>query len=337
MSIRLHRFSPGLVSGAWTSPWIEPVRPFTELVPSFAAQLAPKSWLRLEAQVEEGVTRDPWLPVCDWALADDAVRRTSLAGAGPLARVEVDTIVTARPLTRFRLRVTVVGGAGELPLVAAVAAPGRGGIGQSPTGVRRAVELDVPPISQDAHAGLHPLWGGGGASWCSPASTAMVVSFWHRAPAPRDLLWVDPLCPEPFLAHAARFTYDEAYGGCGNWAFNTAYAATFGLEAFVHRLDSFAHAEAYLRAGIPLVLAIRPEPGALAGYRGTSASGHLLVLTGVMADGRPIVNDPAAPTVEGVRRTYDRLQLEQAWLAGTGGTVYVIHPRELPAPGEAAA
>lgn len=334
--MRLHRFAAGPTRGAWTSPWIEPAQPFLELVPSFAAQLPPQGWLRLEAQVESEEARDPWLPVCDWALADDIVRRTSLDSVGKLARVEVDTVVAQAPLSRFRLRVTAVGEASELS-VSAVTSPGRPGVGQTPAGIRRAVELDVPRISQETHVGMHPLWGGGGAGWCSPASTAMVVSHWHRGPVARDLLWVDPACPHPELAHAARYTYDEAYGGCGNWAFNTAYAASFGLEAFVHRLDSFAHAEAYLRAGIPLVLSIRPEPGALEGYRGKADSGHLLVLVGVTAEGRPIVNDPASPDDGSVRRTFPRAELEHAWLVGTGGTVYVIHPRELPAPGVTAA
>ena len=38
-----------------------------------------------------------------------------------------------------------------------------------------------------------------------------------------------------------------------------------------------------------------------------------------------VVNDPASRSRSGVRRTYDRAQLEAAWLGGSGGTVYVIH------------
>ena len=42
--------------------------------------------------------------------------------------------------------------------------------------------------------------------------------------------------------------------------------------------------------------------------------------------GDPIVNDPAAPSNDAVRRSYDRAQFERAWLDGSGGTVYVITP-----------
>jgi hypothetical protein len=45
-----------------------------------------------------------------------------------------------------------------------------------------------------------------------------------------------------------------------------------------------------------------------------------------------IVNDPAAPTNAGVRRTYDRAQFERAWLDGSGGLSYVLHDREHPLP-----
>ena len=48
-----------------------------------------------------------------------------------------------------------------------------------------------------------------------------------QAHAPRDLAWVNPAYADPQVCHAARFTFDYQYEGCGNWPFNAAYAATY--------------------------------------------------------------------------------------------------------------
>ena len=44
------------------------------------------------------------------------------------------------------------------------------------------------------------------------------------------------------------------------------------------------------------------------------------------------MNDPASRSRSGVRRTYDRAELEAAWLRGSGGTTYVIHDDAHPVP-----
>src|SRR3981081_2009918 len=90
-------------------------------------------------------------------------------------------------------------------------------------------------------------WGGGGRN-------------------PADLAWVDSSYADPSVDFAARSTYDAAYHGTGNWPFNTAYAARFGLDAFVTQLRSLAEAEQFVRAGIPLVASIATGPGELDGF-----------------------------------------------------------------------
>ena len=63
-----------------------------------------------------------------------------------------------------------------------------------------------------------------------------------------------------------------------------------------------------------------------------------MVIVGFRENGDVVVNDPASPTRQGVRRTYDRGQFEDAWLKrsrggnGSGGVVYVIHDDEHPLP-----
>ncbi|MCA1645364.1 MAG: C39 family peptidase, partial [Chloroflexi bacterium] len=132
---------------------------------------------------------------------------------------------------------------------------------------------------------------------------------------------------------AARSTYDAAYRGTGNWPFNTAYAARFGLNAFVTQLRSLAEVERFVRAGIPVVASIASGPGELNGFLFSGGTnGHLVVIVGFDATGQPIVNDPAAWTNSAVRRIYDRGQFEHVWLRGSAGTVYIIHPPQIALP-----
>ena len=57
-----------------------------------------------------------------------------------------------------------------------------------------------------------------------------------------------------------------------------------------------------------------------------------MVIVGFTKTGDVVVNDPAASTRAGVRRTYDRGQFENAWIPRSGGLVYVIHDDAHPLP-----
>jgi hypothetical protein len=53
-----------------------------------------------------------------------------------------------------------------------------------------------------------------------------------------------------------------------------------------------------------------------------------MVIRGFDKTGRyVIVNDPAASSNSGVRRVYDRQQFANAWMRGSGGVTYIIHPK----------
>ena len=191
----------------------------------------------------------------------------------------------------------------------------------------------MPALSQQLHRGTYRHLDGGGSSWCSPTAVVMVLAFWGAGPPGADLAGLDEESPEPRVTHAALNVFDPAYGGAGNWSFNVAYAGRYGLEALVTRLRSLREAELLLAAGIPLVLSVAAGPGELEGFplrNGTS--GHLLVLAGVTVGGDTVVNDPAAPSNEEVRRVYRRRELERAWLAGSGGIAYLIRPACIPLP-----
>ncbi len=329
-------------SGAWTSPIVEPGFGFDRLVPSWNADTPAGSHVEVEARgLTATGTPTAWYVLGIWADGDAGIQRTSVNGqADDDAWVATDTLQARSLLKGYQLRVTLARDdpTVESPVVRLIAAVASrssdvGYEGTSPSSGLPSVELPVPAYSQEIHARQYTQWGGGGEAWCSPTSTEMVVEYWGRGPSAEDLGWVDPRYADPSVVFAARHAYDTAYRGTGNWPFNTAYAARFGLEAFVTQLRSLAEAERFVRAGIPLVASVKVAPYGLDGFLfpgGTN--GHLAVLVGFTDAGDPIVNDPAAPSDAAVRRVYDRGQLERAWLNGSAGIVYVIRPSDVPLP-----
>jgi hypothetical protein len=144
----------------------------------------------------------------------------------------------------------------------------------------------------------------------------MVLGFWGYQVGP---------C-EPRVRAAVAGVYDWLYDGHGNWPFNTAYAATFGLEGYVARFTSLAQAEPWIAAGVPVITSFAWGSKDLTGAPVSSSNGHLMVLVGFDANGNPVVNDPAAAADNEVRITYQRSEFEPLWLTSSGGTVYLIYP-----------
>ena len=329
--------------GTWTSPWVDPGVPAVRLVASWNADTPDDSWIEvdLQATTSDG-TPTSWYVMGVWAFDDTAIQRTSQDGqADANATVETDTLVSRdQPLVAYRLRASLQRSATDraspsLRMLGAMASTTRRTRleATSAPGLASGVELSIPAYSQEIHAGEYPRWAGGGEVWCSPTSTEMVVEYWGHGPSPDELAWVDPSIADPSVDFAARHTYDAAYHGTGNWPFNTAYAAHYGLDGFVTQLRSLNEAEQFIAAGIPLVASIAVGPHQLAGFLfDGGTNGHLVVIGGFTDAGDPIVYDPAATSDASVRRVYDRGQFERAWLGGSGGIVYVIHPASVPLP-----
>lgn len=246
--------------------------------------------LELRVGFADGSRSRP-LPYARWT----ASHRSSLGGRDDRVHLETDVVVADAAFESIEVRATA-------PLAGlALATPASGTPASG--GDFAPLELEVPPLSQYVC--------GEGRGWCSPASVAMLL----RA---RGI--------DAEVTEIARATYDDAYGGAGNWTFNVAHASRFGLRAFVAYLRDMTHARAFLAAGVPLALTIAWTEGELDGAPLPSTDGHVVVLRGVDAAGDPIVNDPAHP---GIRTSYRRAQFERAWL-GHGGIAYVIAPRSIP-------
>jgi Peptidase_C39 like family len=318
--------------GTWTSAAVRTPFAFDRLIASWNATTPAGTWIDVQMRASGASRQTKWYTLAVWSSGDETIHRTTVKGQGDAdGRVNADTFESAAlaaELTSYELRLILhrevdVAATPTVALLAAVtsrvALPT---LSSAFGGVAR--DLDVPMFSQETHTGHYPEYDGGGEAWCSPTSTAMVLGFWKAGPSAADLATFPGAShADGQVDHAARFTYDWSYEGAGNWPFNTAYAAQYGLEGFVTRLRSLTEAERFIAAGIPLIASIN---GVLPGFLFTNTSGHLLVIRGFDANGDVITNDPAVRSNAQARKVYPRLEFETVWLLGSTGTVYVIHP-----------
>ncbi|HZG36389.1 MAG TPA: peptidase C39 family protein [Gaiellaceae bacterium] len=309
------RLAPTAQDGTVVSPAIRTGFPAREAIPSWNVATPAGTWVEVRLRARQAGRRwTRWYELGVWSSRDPA-RRHSVEGQRDVAgRVATDTLVLTRDADAlqlaFRLRSAKAGVSPSVRLAALAwsAAPRR------PAALLPGVRghwgtlLAVPEYSQ-------LVYPDGGEAWCSPTSLAMVLAYWQRYRG----------AAEPRVRRTVRGVHDRVYRGHGNWPFNTAYAATEGLQARVTRFASLRQVERWVAAGVPVVVSYAWKRGELPGAAGSS-DGHLAVVVGFDRSGDPIVNDPAARTNDAVRRTYPRGTLERLWLQHSGGTVYLVHP-----------
>ncbi|CAM2799743.1 C39 family peptidase [Saccharomonospora xinjiangensis] len=307
----------------WTSPEHEIPFDADDIVVSWNAVTPPGTWLTVEVEARTTAERrTPWYSMGRWSFHETDVRRTSVAGQhDESARVVVDRLVVADDvrLRAYRLRVTLcrAEGTSATPSLAAAGAVSsaseeRTAVPVSTAGPGLGIELPVPRYAQYVHNGHFREYGGGGEAWCSPAATEMVVEYWGAGPKDAELAWIPRDHPDRSVVHAARHTFDHAYDGTGNWAFNVAYASQYGLRGRVSRLRSLRDVEHFVAHGIPVIVSVSFTEGELPGAD-YGTEGHLLVLTGFTGDGDVVANDPAADDAASVRRVYPREPFENVW------------------------
>jgi len=145
---------------------------------------------------------------------------------------------------------------------------------------------------------------------CSPVSTAMVVSYFHR-------LMYGTKPHRSMSQYALEFTknvHDQGYLNIyGNWILNTAHAfhALNGDVYFsVQRLNSFYDLYHYIAQRIPVVVSVRRLPGGATPYAG----GHLLVVIGWDNEARRVIClDPAFAPHHATLKSYPLLPFIRAW------------------------
>jgi Peptidase_C39 like family len=342
-------------SGSWTSPRTPLNFPFNELVSSWNATTPTGTWIQVEVQpqIDDGHWAK-WYILGRWSSSDSSFHRTSVGGQGDAdGFVAIDTFFAKdHPAIAYRLRATLYrkAGASSGPSLTRLSAIAMNLTNQKMTFPSQttmtpatAVDLGLPKYSQEIHHGDFPQYDNGGEAWCSPTSTAMVVSYWSQVkgvnydPTPSEYQWVldglnDPNHNDPWVDYTARAVYDYHYNGAGNWPFNAAYAASRGLVGDVTALHNLAEAETFIRDyHIPLVTSVAWNSNKLTGAI-KSTNGHLMVIGGFTGSGNVIAYDPASVDDGSVRHIYDREQFERAWIPASGGIVYLIRPVGWPTP-----
>ena len=304
--------------GAATSPAVPAAFDLDEMIASWNAGTPIGTWVEVLVRAELDGRWTKWYNLGIWASTSDTIGRHSVRLQGDRdGYVAVDTLVISAKkaiATAYQLQVRLfsVDGAAT-PSVRYLSAaysttPPKDAEPSAGNPAYWDTLLPVPECSQMVYPG--------GNVWCSPTSTAMIVSY-----------WTDPTGPcGPAVDLAVTGIYDWIYDGTGNWPFNTAYAATHGLQGSVRRFNSMEEIEVWVAQGVPVAISYAWGKGDLTGAAVSSSSGHLSVVVGFDTQGNPIVNDPAAATDDEVQRTYLRTELEPLWLEATGGTVYLIKP-----------
>ena len=298
---------------------------FTEAIASWNADTPAGSWIETWIRAEIAGRWTKWYSLGVWASGESDVSRHSVRLQGDTdGFVAVDTLILsgkkAPPASAYQTKLQLFTANGAAPTVrylsvATSTAAQEPSSLQPSSGVAHNTLLSVPEHSQ-------MVYPDGGNVWCSPTSTSMVLSYWNG-----NLGTI-----ESRVRPTVEGVYDWIYDGHGNWPFNTAWAATEGLEATVARFTSMNDVEDWVAAGVPVVFSFAWKKGAITGSAVSSSDGHLAVIVGFDGAGNPIVNDPAAPTNEDVQRTYNRAELETVMLQSSGATVYLIYPQGHPVP-----
>ena len=164
------------------------------------------------------------------------------------------------------------------------------------------IELDVPERSQMIVPEI-------GNRICSPTSLSMVLEYYGHDMETEEV---------------AAAVIDNEVDIYGNWSYNASFAGSKGLNAYVARFHSVDEIKKKISEGIPVIASIKTKSeNTLVGAPQTYPSGHLIVVRGFAEkDGEEyvIVNDPASPEVENVRREYKLSGFETAW----SNMVYIV-------------
>lgn len=332
-------------SGLWTSPVVATKKPFESINPSWQADAPAGSSVAIELRVRGDNQWSDWYKLGDWARDNsDSFKRTSTNDqSDTFGSVYTDTYVntTDKKVNAYQVRVKLSGNDATKPRVyqvAAQTASAKTFEKVSRTDLKKTIDLQVPAFSQYTHEGEYPEFGGGGEAWCSPTSVAMVLKYYGTGPSQQD---IDALPADVKfdangrkdgeVPYAALHTYDQAYEGTGNWAFNTTYAASYGLDSAVRVFDSLRDVEKEIKEGNPVVASIAwnntddKQDNDLPNAGVDKTAGHLMVIRGFTKEGDVIANDPATHNGNGdVRRVYDRTSFERQWINSSNATAYTF-------------
>jgi len=303
------------------SPVVEVTGAFDHLIASWNAVAPLGSFLTVYARARVEGQWTKWYVMGIWNRGGCPQHRTSVKGQeDDFGTVDCDVLKLKKPATAFSVKVELSSADGKTYpclrfLAVNVIDSASWAADDAPRKAVWGTELDVPELCQIS------VDGGGG--WCSPTSTAMVLGYWSEKLRRPDM--------SVGITETAQACHDEAWGGTGNWPFNTAHAAEFaGIRGYVTRFASVSQIEQWVAKGVPVVVSLHASR--LRREDSDTDPGHLMVVRGFTESGDPIFNDPWARLANGekLRKIFPRNDLEYAWLGpnGSWGTVYLIYPED---------
>lgn len=137
-----------------------------------------------------------------------------------------------------------------------------------------------------------------GPDICSPTTVSMILKSYN--------IDVDPY-------QFAVDTRDPYYDMFGIWPRVVQNASEYGLDGAVTRYRTWSEAREVLANGGRIAMSVG-QP---------LYTGHLFMLAGFTADGRPIVHDPAKSN--GYSYVYNKTSISQSWF-NKGGVAYTFYP-----------
>lgn len=298
-----------LIHGAYAKEIRSPF-PADDVVISVSGRATEGSSIGIEIQ-PSSQPGAPFFRFPTWS-EDDAQRTSHNDQKNAFGTVYTDTLILNQPETKWRIRVTMNPGAKyallnldhlDISFVNSKSPRKETQSSQRAWGK----QIAVPKRNQGNYAN--------GGVLCSPTSTSMILAHW--AEQTRDIMM------DADVPWVQSRVFDPAYGGAGNWAFNTAFAASRGLRAYVSRLNNIAELESWIEFGIPVVTSVSYDLLKGKGLKGEN-DGHLVVLIGFTKDGDPVFNDPGRSLPP--QMVYKRADFDAAWKS-SGRAVYLMYPR----------
>jgi len=256
----------------------------------------------------------PWLLVGEGGQVD--LKSPVKTEAAAWGKTRIDYIDLQRPVHHFQYRVELF--VADAAALAASAAPaihrlfvhysGQGKAGattEKSAAKARASHIPVPYRSQLTveKKDLRNII-------CCPTSLSMVLEFNGVNRPTLDV------CAD---------AYDARYKIYGVWPRVSHVAFQHGFKSWVGRFRSHGEVHEWLASGQPIIASIRVNEGELRGAQYGKSNGHIIVITGIAANGNYIVNDPASAGPDGAEIEYDAADMEKVWL-DKGGVAVLIKP-----------
>ena len=292
-------------SGTLESPDLESPFPFDNLVGSFSADVPSGGELELSARVRTPAGWSEWY-VLGTQTSDGFASAPKSDDA--LASLDVDELKLKTPASAARYRFKFRAGRRPVRLRSLSLALSDASAPSAPPAFSTGPwvrELTVSPRTQrdEDEKYKHDV--------CSPTSLSMVLEFWgHKKPTEE-------------VALAVRDRTSDLFG---NWPANASYAAKFGLDARIARLESLTDLEHEVADGRPVVVSVTFGEGELPGAPIKKTNGHIMVVAGFTENGDVIVDDPAGHGRPDVRHVYGRAPFHKAWRVNKRGLAYLIGP-----------